>query len=1115
MIKRNIFLAAVMVLTLTAGLVTVSAQDNRGEVQIYIFSQDGAPLEGVEVRLPERTVVSNRSGLINFTYPPGSHEFDLYFEDALIVTVGLSVRQGSVTEAIVTAGAADSLLSDEAPDAAEGGTDSTFDEDADPGLITGRVTALEDGSPIAGATIVFRGIDREATTDDDGRFQVELPEGLHTFSVIQPDFSTQTISEVEVVADGETTVDVELTPQAVALAEQTVFAVEEVRVEGGIAKLIEEMADSDAVVNFIGQEQIGRSGDSDAAGALRRITGLTIVGGRFVYVRGMGERYSSSYLNGAGLPSPEVDKRVVPLNLFPAGIIETLAVQKTYSPELPGQFGGGAINVETIGLPDDQYRRRLRTDVSFSLSYKENTTFTTELFEEGGAFDFLGFDDGTRALPESIDDSEFLIGPAGGIGGEGYDEEEREAFGESFARTWSPAPRMIPLDYSGSVSVRDKVELSEFHNFGFTASLTMKDSWNSITERQTFYEPSNDPDTLGRPIHDYDVRLNTRDIDIGALVELVYEDTRAFRLESSSLAVRATDATVEKLQGEYGSEQFDIGETETLWVEQTLLNQALRGRHRLPGLGGSQLVWSYGFSFARSYQPDRRYYVFREDTDNGDFIEEESYLWQDQTSTRRIFTDVNDFVHDGGLSLSIPVGWFGNASADFVDFGLQAFYQTRSSETRRFGYDYDDAGTNKDIVSGDPDDFFTSENIGPDGIFDFAEFTLPTDNISSRQLVLSGYTKADILLFGSSRLSTGVRVEWSRQAVSSFDRFTGDPAPAQVLVPASILDMLLPAVNLTVPTGDDTQLRLGVSATLNRPDLNELSPQEKYSGAPGSGSFQGNPTLKIARLYNADARWEWYIAEREFISLGGFYKYFQNPVERFQLNRGGGELLTTLGNIPTAQNVGAELEWQLTGRYVGDLIRRAVINVNAPTLDQTLRRRQLLGGVAGVFRDLTLTGNFAYIASQIDSSEFVLTLTDPNSGLTEDKAVANTNATRPLEGQSPYVVNVSLGYRNTVSWSQNRDQYTSLFFNYNVFGPRIVTIGTNGVPDIYEQPFQRLNVVLNQSFSQYFSIGFSVENILDPLSETTLSSERSADGSNVVESRRLGRVYSLSAKLSL
>ena len=1109
---------AILVGLLIAPMV-LTAQSNRGEVQIYVFSQSGAPLPDVEVRLEDETIVSDEDGLINFVYPPGSHQFDLYYQGEAVTTVDISVRQGSVTEAIVTASGGGQQLgggSDVEP--VENG-ELQFDPDADPGTIIGTVTGIEDGEPVAGATIVFRGIETETTTDDNGQFETEVPEGTHTFSVIHPDFSTRTVDEVEVVADREVPIDVELTPQAVALAEQAVFAVEEVRVEGGIAKLIEEMADSDAVVSFIGQEQISRSGDSDAAGALRRVTGLTVVDGRFVYVRGMGERYSSSYLNGAVLPSPEVDKRVVPLDLFPAAIIESLAVQKTYSPELPGQFGGGGVGITTIGLPDDQYRRRLRTDVSFSVGYNEALTFEDRLFDRGGSLDFLGFDDGTRALPGPIDSSEELIGPADPVFGGGYTATELEDFGESFSNPWTPARRTIPLDYSGSVSVRDKIELTDSRSFGFTASVSLKDSWNSTNEGLTIYEASDDPDELGRPFHDYEVERTTRDIDLGSLVELVFEDARRYRLESASLLVRTTDAMTEELSGYYGSESYDVKETEILWREQTLFNQSFRGRHQLSSLGGSEFRWNYNLSLARSYEPDRKYYIYREDDQDGDFVAEESYLIGDQWSNRRIFTEVDDTVHDGGVSASVPINWFGNSSADFLDFGSQVSYQSRSSDTRRFGYTYSDAVGNRETVELDMDSMITDETIGPDGIFEFREYTEATDSISSDQLILAGHTKADILVLGNSRLSTGVRAEWSRQTVSSYDLFTSEQEEPQELTPDSPIEMLMPAINLTVPTGNDAQLRLGASSTVNRPDLNELSPQQKYSGTPGAGTVKGNPLLSIARIYNGDARWEWYIAEREFLSVGGFYKYFTDPIESFQLNSGGGETITTFANIPSAQNIGAELEWQLSGRYVGDAIRRSVVNIRADSAEQTLRRRKVVGGMASVFRDLTLTGNFAYIWSRISlggaGDDFRFDLINPRTGEAESKTFSNTNTDRPLEGQSPYVANVSLGYRNTVSWSQDRDQHTSVSLNYNVFGPRIIAIGTNDVPDIYEQPFHRLNFVLSHSFSQYIQVGFTANNILDPLATTTLGDEVEGDESNVVQEFRRGRSYSLSVKLSL
>ncbi|MFP4484388.1 MAG: TonB-dependent receptor domain-containing protein, partial [Spirochaetaceae bacterium] len=279
-----------------------------------------------------------------------------------------------------------------------------------------------------------------------------------------------------------------------------------------------------------------------------------------------------------------------------------------------------------------------------------------------------------------------------------------------------------------------------------------------------------------------------------------------------------------------------------------------------------------------------------------------------------------------------------------------------------------------------------------------------------------------------------------------------------------------------------------------------------------------------ARIYNGDVRWELYPAEKELLSVGAFYKYFDNPIESFAMNFGGGELINTLANIPAAQNTGAELEWNLKGRYIADIIREGVIRgIQLDSPERTARRRRALGGVAGFLRDLTLGGNFTYIWSQIDlgeeGEEFQFELTDPNTGEREAKTFANTETERRLQGQSPYVVNASLSYRNSVSWSQQKEQFTNVTLNYNVFGPRITDIGVNGVPDTYEQPFHQLDLVVSQSISEYVSFGFSAKNLLDLPARFTVGEEVQPETDdnpgNIVQEYRKGRSFSISAKIDL
>lgn len=1068
----------------------VFGQSNQGEVQIYVFSDDGAPLAGVTVEVNGETHESNASGLINFTHPPGTHEFTLTYQGGTVATVEVPVREGQATEAIVTArqdGGQAEVDTGEAEDVEEIQADEErqeIDPDAPTGTLTGTVSHIESGEPVADATVIFREVDFETQTDENGAFTAELPEGVYSFSVIHPDFSSQTRSDVEVNLDEPAEVAVELTPAGIELEEVPVFATEEIRVQGGIANLLEETRNSGAVINLIGQEQIGRTGDSDAAAALKRVTGITVVDGRFVYVRGMGERYSSSYLNGSALPSPELDKRVVPLDLFPADVIESLAVQKTYTPDLGGDFGGGTVNIRTLGIPDDRYKRRLRTTVSGSVGYNTGTSLTDRLTESVGSYDWVGVDDGTRALPSEIGDTPLDPGAGGGIFTDsgGFTQEEIDEIGSSFPDTLEPEKRTIPLDYSGTVAVRDKIELGPSRNFGFASSLAYSNSWNYREREVNTYGGAGGGEAFVDTT--YDSEVTAQDIDIGGLIDLAYDHNDRLSFDATSLLIRATDSVVDQYEGFFSDDSKFLRVTEQYWVEQTLFHQSVGGDVGLQTLNNADIGWRYAFSLARRYEPDHRNVAYEDDVSSDEFNEENQVLFERATLNARWFNTVQDVIHDGSLDIGIPIDWFRRDSSDFLDFGVEAMYQDREADTRRFNYNYTDESDPR--LSQDPDELITDENIGD--LLSFTEQTLPTDNYNGNHTVLGGYASGDILLFGDLRMDLGSRVEYSEQNVNTIDLFSG----AGESTTLQTVDVL-PAVNFTFPTSDNTQLRLGGSRTVNRPDLRELSPAPKY-GPPGAGVIRGNPDLNRAVIYNGDVRWEAYIAERESLSVGGFYKYFEDAIEIKE--DFGPDDPRTYVNVPTAFNVGGEVEWQLQLRYLSDALRRVILGLEFDSLERERRWRRALGGVSSLFRDLRTTGNVSLIYSRVDYGD------------TDTGAITNTE--RPLQGQSPYVVNASLGYKNSVSWSVDRPMYTSIFLNYNVFGPRILSLGIEGVPDVYEQPFHQLDLVFKQQFNYVLTLGFKAQNLLDlPVRETL------GEDGELVQEYRKGRAFSISAEFDL
>ena len=1096
---RNFFIMWFLALT---GAVSLFGQDFIGDVHVYIFDISGFPLEGASLEENGQVHLSNSSGLIRFAHGIGNYTFPLLYQNQLITELKISIAAGQATEVIVTVredeviipGSSSADNTAAAIEAAAGEIIDTIDPNAPTGEIQGTIIHIETGEPVQGVTVVFRGINLEVVSDENGEFEVDLPAGKYSFSFIHPDFSIQTVNDAEIKTGETVQADIELTPAAVELASVSVFAAEDVRVQGGIASILDETRNSGNILSIIGKEQIGRSGDSDAAGALKRVTGITIMDGKFVYVRGMGERYSCSYLNDRILPSPEMDRRVVPLDLFPSKMLESIAVQKTYSPELNGDFGGGAVMIRSLGIPRDRYKRRLKTTINASIGYNLGTSLTKALAHEAGLSNVLGVDLGGRKLPENIENSEYRIFLEN-TSGEGYTEKEIEEFAESLSRTWEPVERTIPLDYSGSISLSDKIEFKNGGNLGINGSFSYSNSWDQSEQVIAGYTPG------GSGIYqttDYTSICTGQDIDIGGMLDMVYQHSDSLEFRSTSLLVRATDAETEITEGYYYNDDRDLQRIEQSWVEQTLFNQSLGGMIGFGESSNTQLNWDYAFSFANLYEPDHHYFTYTDESSDlgyadGVFDEDERVWWDHETGAMRWWSTKTDIINEGSLDFTIPVFWFNGETADYIDIGLQGSYLTRKTDTRRFAYTYVTPSDSSVLGSG-ADEIFTDDNIGydtSDGEFiHFVERTVTTDNYAASHLLGAGYLAGDFLFLNRLRTKLGARAEYSRFFIQSVDLISGEYNDPTILSDFHVL----PALSFTLSMFEKSQFRFGGSMTVNRPQIHELAPVKKY-GAPGEATVEGNPDLVTASIYNADIRWETYFLENEFFSVGCFYKYLQNPIEVVCIP--GAEELRTYQNVPVGHLAGAELEWQIQFRIFSDLIRRNLQTREYSSLEQMRQVRKRAGFWAGILRDLYTGGNIAYIYSIVDYQN-----------ISSD----NTNSRRPLQGQAPYVINLSLGYKNSVSWRQDKKTHTNITLNYNITGPSISSVGTNNIDDFYTQPFHSLDLVVKHQFNEYFSLSLKAKNIINPYARETVGKD--SDG-EVIQEYKKERSFSISGTLEL
>ncbi len=1014
-----------------------------GVLRLLAF-RDGVPAAGLTVQVDDLfSAETNGDGAVELSFREGMHTIRIVEgAEKTIAEFTLPVIAERITQIIVT------LYSDgrdpeldlelpEMPDRPVPDAPTVPDDRVrGKGRIAGVVLSAEKKEPIAGARIFVRGTTLDIATDRDGRFSAEVFEGTYSLSVIHPRFSTRTIDNIEVLPGLVAEQTIELTPVSLELEEYVVLAP---HIEGGIAALQQEKKEASSVADVIGAEQMAKSGDSDAAAALKRVTGLTVVGGKYVYVRGLGERYSCTLLNGSLLPSPEAERRVVPLDIFPTGLLESMVITKTFSPDLPAEFGGGAVLLRTRGVPDELFFK-----IGLSLGYAIGDTFTHGLFYRGGAADWLGFDDGTRALPKLIAaQGEKKLVEKTAFQSEGFTAEEIEAFGEAMPNIWSARPSLIAPAFGFSVMGGDRFKFGE-HAIGILGSFSYNYDTGSVVKTKSSFAQGSEGDlVLERKLH-YDITNTT--VKMGGILDIGYFLGDDHKIGSTTLLIRTTDNDTAVAEGFNRETADDIRITRLGWVEQMLIAEQVRGSHRFHLAADRWKLhpaYRYTFSIGTRYEPDRRMTRYDRTED-----EEGNDLWiltPATLSNERLYSNLTDLNHEVGADIGLEFPLWLDLTGLFKQ-GFSLFHKEREVDTRRFQFGKGPKGTAARSLP--PEELFSPDNIGPENNqFVLREVTRESDNYSAGQDLWAYYFLFDLPLIEQVKLLTGLRYENSLQKVSTYELYKENPATVDAKLHTR--NDILPAAVLTyeflkdLPHIDSMQVRGGFGITVSRPDFRELSPVTS-SEVEQSGETQGNPNLKRALIYNYDLRWEWYLSSDESVSLGFFYKHFKRPIETIYLP--GSADSRSYQNARSARNIGIEFEW-----------------------------RKNLGFITEAIEDLYLAGNLSYINSEI--------------------AVPHQKK-RPLQGQSPFVVNVMVGY-DRLEWG------TSIMLLYNVFGKRILVVGDSGGPDTYEQPFHQLDLVASQKLDLGFKIGLKFKNILDLPAAVT-------KGNKTIEKYPKGREIGLS-----
>ena len=760
------------------------------------------------------------------------------------------------------------------------------------GWVAGEVIDTNLAITLPGVPVEAVGTGQVAYTDLDGRYRLELPPGTYDIRIVMAGYAETNVT-VEVVAGRLSTVQVALGSNV--FAEELVVSAPTLEADSSTAaaQMMMRMR-APSVQDNIGAVEMSANDDSNAADAMQRVTGVSVVEGQSVFVRGLGERYSNTTLAGATLPTTEPDRRVVPLDLFPTGLIDSVQVSKTYTPDKPSQFAGGLVEIVPMKLPD-----ATSFEVSAGGGWNSMTTGTMGLGYPGGGRDWAGFDDGTRALPAGFPDRKVTRRGRFSPAGVGFTPEELQGIGLSFDNTWDPRPETMPLDQSYSAMFGGR-----FGKLGVVATFRHAQSAQYNTEQQTYYkvgqggvEPFNGP---------YDFEISERSGVIGGVGNIAYQFNPNQRLSFENFLTHVGTNETRMFEGYNDDVGENLRNQRLWWVEEQITSHHFGGEHLFPALSNSRLDWKIALSRADREEPDLREALYEFDPARSAYV-----LADESQSGLRQFNDLLDnTVETSGNWSTLFEQWDGLASQ--VKLGSSYLDRERDFLSRRLRFTpRNAAGVD---LSAPLEEIFAPVNIGK--AFELREETRGTDRYDAAQTVGAFYGMVDLPLSARTRLVTGARVEQFSQQVETLDPFAGtlDQQTSDVLTASLDETNVFPSVNFVYAATTGQNVRIGYSQTVNRPEFREVSPFE-FTDVVGGRAVVGNPNLRQSLIRNFDARWEWFPGAEEVISASFFYKRFDDPIER--IVEPTAQLRTSFTNAESAQNAGLELEVRsLVGPFV-------------------------------------------------------------------------------------------------------------------------------------------------------------------------------------------------------
>lgn len=898
------------------------------------------------------------------------------------------------------------------------------------GAVKGNIKDASTKETLIGATVALQGTTYGTITDFDGNFRIDkVKAGSYNLVISYISYDNQ-IVRVEVSGGKESEENIELKSASLDIGEVQIIARRRDNTE---VSMLSSLKASSLIVSGITAQQISKSQDKDAAEVIRRVPGITITDGRFVIVRGLIERYNSVMLNGATAPSFEADKRAFSFDAIPSGMINNILIYKSPAPELPADFAGAAINVETKSVADEN-----GLVISYGTKYVEHTTFNNDFQTyQGGKTDWLGLSDKSRDIPSVVPSKEEYNELYVWNDAESYLQKTKKlnTIGKSFSNNWTTKSKTPLPDQNLSVTLQRRFVLGKV-SLGNITALNFSTTNDLLNINRLEYQDYSPQQNLVLKDFDFKDERFKESSKLGLIHNWNFLYGKNQKLEFRNFMNQMGNKTTSIRNGINYYNVETLRSYDLKYETRFVYSGQLAGEQKFNN-DRTKINWMAGYGFTKNDQPDNRRLTFVVDENDQSDRYKQYYLRLQNVPNAymggRLWLNMVENVYDLKADLEHQFKLLGNENIWTLKAGFLHEKKTRSFDSRLIGA----VAVNNppDILYKPVDEIFATENFFFDQTAPYTQHglsyrdnTRAKDSYNAQDFLTTGYVGLKIPFTSKINLYGGVRIEKLDRQITDFYEKTGNTDELDILRDTV---NIFPSANLTYNLNEKNLIRASYGKTVNRPEFREMSNFD-YQDFEMFVLIHGNEDLQNAYIDNYDFRYEWYPSNGEIISAAVFYKNFTNPIEAFLIPAGTGYDYKPF-NTEKGYSMGLEID-----------VRKQLLEFEKSA------------GILNHLKDLTLIFNTSLIKSEINTEK---------QGFARDSV-------RIMQGQSPYIVNLGLNY-------QNKETNLSVGLNYNRIGKRIAYVGTPTNPHTWELPRNSLDLTIEKSLGKRISLKAGVKDILN------------------------------------